>query len=52
MALQAINVIYKLAEHPDKLCARLIKNLATALLIDQPASKTTVAPNENEQDGG
>ena len=32
--MQAINVVYKLAEHPDLVCERLIKNLAKAVLID------------------
>ena len=35
--MQAINVVYKLAEHPDVVCERLIKNLAKAVLIDQPS---------------
>jgi hypothetical protein len=27
MAEEAINVVYNLAEHPDKICGHLIKNL-------------------------
>ncbi len=39
--MPAINVIYQLAEHPDKICSRLIKNLVRTLLSDQATRKET-----------
>ncbi|XP_065053020.1 condensin complex subunit 1-like isoform X1 [Rhopilema esculentum] len=39
LALQAVNVIYQLAEHPDIICAKLIKNLIRALVVEHQVSK-------------
>ena len=36
MAEQAISVIYRLAEHPDVICADIIKKQAAALLPPKP----------------
>ena len=46
LALQAVNVVYQLAEHPDKICMKLIKNLIRAFLINQ----STDTGNESEID--
>ena len=50
--MQAINVIYKLAEHPDALCGRLIKNLARAVLMDPTGPKVALVPNKDDTDEG
>ncbi|CAB4020158.1 condensin complex subunit 1-like isoform X1 [Paramuricea clavata] len=56
MAEEAINVVYNLAEHPDKICGHLIKNLIKKIFgeeenldgsdanIDKAASEETPAP--------
>lgn len=36
MAEQAISLIYRLAEHPDVICADIIKKQAAALLPPKP----------------
>ena len=36
MAEQAISLIYRLAEHPDVICADVIKKQAAALLPTKP----------------
>jgi len=36
MAEQAITVIYRLAEHPDVICADIIKKQTAALLPSKP----------------
>jgi len=36
MAEQAITLIYRLAEHPDVICADIIKRQAAALLPPKP----------------
>jgi len=36
MAEQAISLIYRLAEHPDIICADIIKKQHTALLPPKP----------------
>ena len=32
MAEQAVNVIYKLAEHPDAICGDIVKQLAAIIM--------------------
>ena len=50
--MQAVNVIYQLVEKPDKICARLIKNLVRALLMDQNGQKRVPSPvNDSASEG-
>lgn len=50
--MQAVNVIYQLVEKPDKICARLIKNLVRALVVEQNGEKRTPSPvNDSTPEG-
>ncbi|XP_022111340.1 condensin complex subunit 1-like isoform X2 [Acanthaster planci] len=56
LAEQAINTIYRLAEHPDRVCGDIIRGLAAAVLTtDQSQEKTDKADDgsapEQEADG-
>ena len=50
--MQAVNVIYQLIEKPDKICARLIKNLVRALLMDQNGEKRVPSPVDDSTSAG
>ena len=47
MAEQAVNVIYKLAEHPDILCGDLIKQLAGVVMRQSTESAEPQVDNNN-----
>lgn len=50
--MQAVNVIYQLVEKPDKICARLVKNLVRALVVDQNGEKRAPSPvNDSTPEG-
>ena len=44
-AVQAVNTIYRLSEHPDKICADVIKQLA-AIIMKQKENETEASEGE------
>ena len=48
LAEQAVNTIYRLAEHPDQICGGILKILASKLLL---AKQNADKPREPDQEG-